>query len=76
MANLSERVRLRRVVCREFLERVPCSISGGVVDDDEFGNVWLLEDFADDVGNGRCLVVNRHDDREAALIRVGSHGQM
>jgi hypothetical protein len=46
-----------------------------VDDDDEFGDFWLLEDFADDVRNGGCLVVNGHDDREAALGEICSHGR-
>jgi hypothetical protein len=68
-------VRLRRVVCGEFLEDVPCSIGGGVVDDNQFSDLGLFEDFTDDVRNGGCLVVDGHDDGEAALGEICSHGQ-
>ena len=45
-------MRLRRMVCREFLENIPCAVGGGVVDNNEFSDLWLREDFADDVRNG------------------------
>ncbi len=67
-------MRLRRVVCREFLEDVPCSIGGGVVDDDQLGDLGLLEDFVNNGFNAGYLVVNRHDDGEAALGEICSHG--
>ena len=55
------------------MENVPSAVVRGVVDNDEFGNVRLLEDFAYYVRHSGCLVVDGHDHRKDLGWRVAGN---
>ena len=57
------------------MEDGPCAVGRGVVHHDEFGDVGLLKDLADDGLDSLGLVVNGHDDRKTGFVlRRVRHG--